>query len=268
MPSSQCLPSSKIEGVLDDELAARLEDAGVGYSDAAGRRWLPGQPRTARARETRLSGKRSLRPESLRLAQLLADHPDELWTGRVLAARGQTTYVTAQSLLKRLEGEGLVDRRGKGRATVRRISDAARLRSWLARNGRPRRVRRLSCFVPEPTDVATEVDGHVLVLTGAAAAAQMEMPVLTRVPRSIFRVEVPPDALDDVPAMLGGFRTERGANVILIADPDRLGVSDARKGSGGKLRASPSRVMLDLFLESRGEAAVGVFLGLWGSRVL
>jgi hypothetical protein len=91
---------------------------------------------------------------------------------------------------------------------------------------------------------------------------------LTGEARPVFRVDVPGDALDDVPAELGGFRTERGANVTLIADPDRLGLADAREDRKGRLIAPPSRVMLDLYLESRGDAAAGVFLDLWGSKVL
>lgn len=53
-----------------------------------------------------------------------------------------------------------------------------------------------------------------------------------------------------------------------LGDPDRLGLADAREDREGRLIAPPSRVMLDLYLESRGDAAAGVFLDLWGSKVL
>jgi hypothetical protein len=92
------------------------------------------------------------------------------------------------------------------------------------------------------------------------------MPVLTRATTPTVRVSARPEELEDVPEALGGFRTEDGANLILIADPDRLAFVDAFAGSGGRLLAPPSRIMLDLFLEARGEAAVDVFLSLWGDR--
>lgn len=256
-----------IEGVIDEEVAARLEDAGVGYVDASGRSWSPGQPRTGRSRDVRLGGTRSLRPESLLLAQLIADHPEEAWTGRGLAARGRSSQVTALSLLKRLEEEGFVERQGAGRATVRQVVDASGLRGWLARNGRPRRVRRLSCFVRDPEAIPNEIEGHALSLTGAAGAAQWGLPVVFGESRPVYRVDMPRDALDDVPAMLGGLRTERGANVTLVADPEGLGTFDARL-LAERLTAPPSRVMLDLYLEPRGSAALGVFLDLWGSKSL
>jgi len=56
------------------------------------------------------------------------------------------------------------------------------------------------------------------------------------------------------------------ANLTLIADPEHLAGSDARTDGDGRVTAPPSRVMLDLYLEPRGEAAVGVFLDLWGSK--
>jgi hypothetical protein len=72
--------------------------------------------------------------------------------------------------------------------------------------------------------------------------------------------------LEQIPQALGGFRTERGANLTLIADPEHLASSDARTDADGRVIAPPSRVMLDLYLEPGGEAAVGVFLDLWGSK--
>lgn len=255
-----------IDAVLDDETAARLEDAGISYVDAARRKWFVGDPRTERSREVKPRSPRALRPGSLRLAQLLADHPDEPWTERRLAARGGSTAVTAHSLLKRLEGEGLVVREGRGRATRRRVADVARFRRWLAHNGRPGRLRRLACFVPDPAGVAGTATGNVVVLTGAAAAEALGLPVLTEAPKPVYRVDVGRDELEDVPAALGGFRTERGPNVTLVADPDRLALTDAREGNDGRLVAPPSRVMLDLYLEPRGEAAADVFLDLWGSK--
>ena len=255
-----------IDAVLDDDTAARLEDAGVSYVDAAGRAWFSGQPRTKRSREVRSGAPRSLRAGSLRLAQLLADRPGESWTERGLAARGGSTPVTAHSLLKRLEEEGLVERRGRGRATRRRLGDPAGFRRWLARNGRPGRVRRLSCFAPDPSEVPGSAMGNAVVLTGAAAAERLGLPVLTAAPRPVFRVDVGREALEEIPAALGGFRTERGANVTLIADPGRLALTDVREDRDGRPIAPPSRVMLDLYLETRGEAAAEVFLDLWGSR--
>jgi len=255
-----------IDAVLDDDTAARLEDAGINYVDAARRAWFSGQSRTAMSREARTRAPRSLRAGSLRLAQLLADHPGEPWTERSLAARGGSTPVTAHSLLNRLEGEDLVERRGRGRATKRRVGDPAGLRRWLARNGRPSRVRRLACFVPDPSGIPSSVIGHAIVLSGAAAAERLGLPVLTATPRPLLRVAAGQEELEEIPAALGGFRTERGANVTLIADPDKLALTDPGEAPDGRLIAPPSRVMLDLYLEPRGEAAAEVFLDLWGTK--
>jgi hypothetical protein len=253
-----------INAVLDENAAAWLEDANASYIDAAGRRWLRSWARTKRVSNTAAGGKRRLYAASVRLAQLLADHPWEPWTERGLAERGHTTQTTAHRLLGRLEDEGLLMREGRGPSTQRRVRDSAAMRSWLARQARPRKVARLSCFVEYP-ERPRAVVGRTLALTGAAAAAAIGMPVLTRSVTPTMRVSARPEELEDVPEALGGFRTGSGANLILIADPDRLAFVDAAEGPSGLL-APPSRIMLDLFLEARGEAAVDVFLSLWGDR--
>jgi len=254
-----------INAVLDDAAAARLEDANASYIDAAGRHWLRNWTRTKRVSETSAGGKRRLYPASVRLAQLLADHPREPWTERGLARRGQTTQATAHRLLGRLEGEGLLLREGRGPSTLRQVRDPIAMRSWLARQARPRRVARLTCFVEDPERPRKAV-GRTLALTGAVAAAAIGMPVLTRTVTPTMRVSVRPEELEDVPEALGGFRTERGPNLILVADPDRLAFVDADAAPDGRLLAPPSRIMLDLFLEARGDAAADVFLNLWGDR--
>ncbi len=256
-----------VNAVLDDDAAAMLEDAGLRYIDATGRHWLRDWARTKRAGETTatVKGKRRLYPASVRLAQLLADHPHEPWTERGLARRGQTTQTTAHKLLGRLEGEGLLEREGRGPSTQRRVRDPFALRSWLARQARPRKVTRLTCFVENPEWPRKPV-GRALALTGTAAAAAIGMPVLTREAIRTVRVSARPEELEDVPEALGGFRTERGFNLILIADPDRLAFVDAATRPDEWPLAPPSRIMLDLFLEPRGEAAAEVFLSLWGDR--
>lgn len=105
-----------------------------------------------------------------------------------------------------------------------------------------------------------------MALTGAAGAAEIGMPVMTRSVTPMMRVSVRPEELEDVPEALGGFRTEQGANLILVADPDRLAFIDPISRPDGRLLAPPSRIMLDLYLEARGEAAVDVFLDLWGEK--
>lgn len=254
-----------VNAVLDDDAAARLEDAGIGYIDVAGRCWMRNWKRTKRVSEVTAGGRRRLYPASVRLAQLLADHPGEPWTERGLARRGQATQKTAHRLLGRLESEELVMREGSGPSTQRRVREPAAMRGWLARQARPRRTARLSCFVEDPERPRKAV-GRSLALTGAAAAAAIGMPVMTGAATPAMRVNVRPEELDDVPEALGGFRTERGANLILIADPDRVAFIDAVPRPDGLLLAPPSRIMLDLFLEARGEAAVEVFLSLWGDR--
>lgn len=255
-----------VKTLLDPETAARLEDAGVGYLDAGGRSWVPGQPKSTWVRSAgRPRGRkvRALRPESLRLAQLLADHPHEAWSERMLAQRGGSTNVTAHRLLARLEDAGLVARRGSGRSTTRHVSDARGLRRWLAKHGRPGQVQRLRCFVRDLGAIPEFADGHLLALTGSVAAERIGVQVLSGTRDPIYRVDAHAEDLEEIPATLGGFRTERGANLTLIADPGRLAHTDARRTADGTLVAPPSRVMLDLFLEPRGEAAVELFLDLW-----
>jgi hypothetical protein len=125
-------------------------------------------------------------------------------------------------------------------------------------------VERLSCFVPDPLAAGDGPEARSLVLTGAAAAARIGLPVLTAVQRPLYRVNAEAHELDAIPQALGGFRTEQGANLTLIADRGRLALMEAREGEGGLLVAPTSRVLLDLYLEPRGEAAVDTFLDLWG----
>lgn len=255
--------------VLDEETAGRLEDAGISYVDAGGRRWLRNWERSKRARSRAgATPRRGLYAASIKLVQLLADHPDEPWTERGLANCGHTTQATAHRLLTRLEDEGLMTREGRGRATTRWVRDPLDLRRWLAREGRPGRIAWLPCFVPDPLQLSRVV-GRNFALTGALAAERIGFSVLSSPGEPLVRVSVSPDELEEIPEALGGFRTESGANLTLIADPDRLAFVDPKPPFvDGEVLAPPSRIMLDLYLEPRGEAAVDVFLDLWGERVL
>jgi hypothetical protein len=257
-----------IKAVLDDATAARLEDADIGFVDAAGRAWLPGQTLTKRVRERLPARRRALRAGSLRPAQLIADHPEEAWTIRRLAERGASSEVTAHRLLTTLEEAHLIERHGRGRGMERRVVDVQGVRRWLAEHGRPSSAsaQRLSCFVRDPHTVPASIAGHEMVLTGALAAERMGLTVLTGMQRPLYRVQASGEDLEQIPRALGGFRTERGANLTLITDPEHLASGDARTDADGRVIAPPSRVMLDLYLEPRGEAAVGVFLDLWGSK--
>jgi hypothetical protein len=255
-----------IKAVLDDATAARLEDADIGFVDAAGRAWLPGQTLTKRVRDRLPARRRALRAGSLRPAQLIADHPKEAWTIRRLAERGASSEVTAHRLLTTLEEARLIERHGRGRGMERRVVNVEGVRRWLAEHGRPSSAQRLSCFVRDPNAVPASIAGYQMVLTGALAAERMGLPVLTGMQRPLYRVQASGEDLEQIPQALGGFRTERGANLTLIADPEHLADGDARTDGDGRVTAPPSRVMLDLYLEPRGEAAVGVFLDLWGSK--
>src|SRR5690349_16989735 len=66
-----------VNAVLDEDDAAVLEDMNAAYIDAAGRRWLRSWERTKRVREMAAGGGRRLYAASIRLTQLLADHPRE-----------------------------------------------------------------------------------------------------------------------------------------------------------------------------------------------
>ena len=210
-----------INAVLDDAAAARLEDVNANYIDVTGRRRMRHWARTTRASEAKARGKRRLYAASVRLAQLLADHPQEPWTERGLARRGQTTQTTAHRLLGRLKSEGMLLREGRGPSTLRWVRDPIAMRRWLARQARPGKTARLACFVEDP-ERPRKVVGRALALTGAVGAAEIGMPVLTRAVTPMMRVSARPEELEDVPEALGGFRTETGANLMLVADPDRL----------------------------------------------
>jgi len=259
-------PLVLIRAVLDDRAATRLQDAGIAYVDASRRSWLPGQPPSPTARE-RTSSRPALRSGALRLAQLLADHPAREWPERALAERGGSSPVTAHKLLARLEDEGLVERTGPSARASRRVRSPAALRRWLADHGRPHRTATLSCYVRDPEGLPARIGHHLLVLTGAAAAERIGLPVLSGTARPSYRVDARGDELELLPRALGGFRTLEGANMTLVSDPGRLGLVDAHD-HGDRLVAPPSRVMLDLYLESRGDAAAEVFLDLWGDREL
>jgi hypothetical protein len=120
--------------------------------------------------------------------------------------------------------------------------------------------------VRDPDAIPASIAGYQMILTGAMAAEQMGRPVLTGVQRPLYRVQASGEDLEQIPQALGGFRTEQGANLTLIADPEHLAGGDPRTDEDGRVIAPPSRVMLDLYLELRGEAAVDLFLDLWGSK--
>jgi hypothetical protein len=146
------------------------------------------------------------------------------------------------------------------------VSDIAKLRRWLLDHAGRGSTERLLCFIPDERR-ATVLRHRLLALTGASAAAEYGLPVLTVVPRTTFRVDTSEGQLDDVPESLGGFRTDQGANTVLIADPSRLAFLDLHHREGFQL-APPSRVLLDLRLEPRGDAAAELFLDLWGAKEL
>src|ERR1019366_4241629 len=196
------------------------EAADIGFVDAAGRAWLPGQTLTKRVRDRLPARRRALRAGSLRPAQLIADHPKEAWTIRRLAERGASSEVTAHRLLTTLEEARLIERHGRG--MERRVVNVEGVRRWLAEHGRPSSAQRLSCFVRDPNAVPASIAGYQMVLTGALAAERMGLPVLTGMQRPLYRVQASGEDLEQIPQALGGFRTERGANLTLIADPEHL----------------------------------------------
>jgi len=253
-----------VSGVLTEEDAVRLEDVGWPFVDASGRAWVPGASRTPQRRE---SGLVRVRAETLRTAQVLADHPDRRWSGGTLASAAHVNRRTAERLLDRLHAERLVARKGRGRGSSAVVSDVGSLRRWLLANGRQNRHERVACFVRDPSKLPAEVDGMRLVRSGAHGASLLGVPVFSSMPRPLLRVDVWARDLEEVPALLRGTRTTRGANVVLVADPGRLASTDAREIEGVWV-APPSRLALDMTLEPRGEAAAEVFLDLWQDRVL
>jgi hypothetical protein len=257
-------PLLMIEGVLDRAAAARLEDRGVGFVDRAGRWWLPGLPKSTTASHPEPRHPRTMRAPQIRMAQLVADHPEQEWTERGLAERGHSTQQTAHRLMTSLEGQGYLERIGAGRTSRRRMVDTRGLRAWLARVATPPRGGLLRCYVPDPHDLT---DLHVpLALTGAAAAAAIGRPVLTGNTPPIYRARTTQAVLEEIPAEVGGFRTDQGHNLALLADVDDLAHLDARQLPDGRLIAPPSRILLDLSFAPRGKAAMDVFLDIWPSE--
>ncbi|MEJ7892554.1 MAG: hypothetical protein WKF94_07915 [Solirubrobacteraceae bacterium] len=134
---------------------------------------------------------------------------------------------------------------------------------WLIKHGRPGSATRLPFYVRDVAELPDSIENIHLAMTGAVAAERLNVPVMTAAPVPTFRADCGPERLEDVPALLRGFRTDSGATAILIADPKRLAHVDARRLDDGTLVAPPSRVMLDLLLERRGEAAAELFADLW-----
>jgi hypothetical protein len=253
-----------IAGVLGEQEAVALEDRGQAFVDAAGRAWVPGAPRTGRARTA--AGSRT-RPETLRAAQLLADHPDRPWSSPRLAQHADISQATADRLLRRLLVGGLLRREGSGRSARTFVEDIRGVRRWLLATAQPVRHVRLPCYVRDPDAIPPELGDLRLVRSGAHGAALLGVPVMSGQPRTMIRVQATGDELEQLPARLRGVRADRGANVLLIADPGRLASLDARQVDSIWV-APPSRVCVDMTLEPRGDAAADVFLDLWGDQVL
>ena len=192
-----------VNAILDRRTAGRLEDASVSYVDAHGRFWYPGADKTGLgdAQQVQRRGRR-LHPATVRLAQLLADHPAEGWSERYLAARGRSTQATAHKLLIRLENQGLVSREGQGRGSLRRVRDVLAMRHWLAREGQSRSATILPCYLRDPSGLP-QLPGRSFALTGAAGAAELGISVVTDRPEPMLRVNVNDDELEDIP---GGAR--------------------------------------------------------------
>ena len=250
-----------VEAVLDDASAVGLEDRGIAYTDAAGRAWVPGAPRSAPAQPKR----RRMRTSSIRAAQLIADHPDATWTEPRLAKQAQVSSGTAHNLVRDLLLLNLVKRAGEGKAGVR-SRDTRGLRRWLVAQARREQPPMVSCYIPDVEDLAVEIDGVPLIRSGAEGARLLGVPVVSSIQRVLIRVPIS-SGLEDLPARLGGLRTAAGANVVLVEDRDRFAANDARLVHGVWV-APPSRVATDLTLEPRGDAASSVFLDLWGEGVL
>lgn len=250
-----------VEAVLDDASAEGLEDRGIAYVDAAGRAWVPGAPRSAPVQPKR----RRVRTSSIRAAQLIADHPDTTWTEPMLTKQAQVSSGTAHNLVRDLLSFNLVQRAGESKAGVR-SRDTRGLRRWLVAQARHEQPLMVSCYIPDVEDLAVEVDGVLLVRSGAEGARLLGVPVVSSIQRVLIRVPIS-SGLEDLPSQLGGLRTTAGSNVVLVADRYRFAASEARLVHGMWV-APPSRVAADLTLEPRGDAASSVFLDLWGEGVL
>ena len=180
------------------EARQRLAEAGVGFLDATGAKyldlpglylWTEGRPQGAGALAPkdppglRLSGRAGVATEGM------LNDPERRWKVRDLAAEASVSLGLVHRLFLRLQGEGLVVAEGAGPHKTRRVARPAELLDLWAEEMSDRGVRQLRAYrlARDPRAQVTALSralddaGIDHAVTGAAAAARLA-PFVTAVP--------------------------------------------------------------------------------------
>lgn len=206
-----------------------LSEAGIGLVDGLGnvRLDLPGlvmriagTGRVARtAGPTRLSGKSGL------IAQAMLLEIEKSWHVSGIREACGVSAGLVHRVLRRLEGEGVVEAFGAGPAKTRRLSNpAALLDLWAEEQHDP--PSRLPAFMLAPTTdqlveslcSGLEAIGVEYALTGAAAADRIA-PLLTNVAVTEVWLDSTAD-MRGLCARLGATPVESGPNVVFLQERD------------------------------------------------
>lgn len=206
-----------------------LSEAGIGLVDGLGnvRLDLPGlvmritgTGRVARSpAPTRLSGKSGLITQAMLLEIERSWHVSDLRKACGVSAG------LVHRVLRRLEGEGVVEASGAGPAKTRRLSNpAALLDLWAEEQRDPR--SRLPAFMLAPTSDhligslcrGLEAAGVDYALTGAAAVDRIA-PLVTNVAVTEVWLDSTAD-MRDLCTRLGATPVESGPNVVFLQERD------------------------------------------------
>ena len=253
------IPTVVIAREMTDRAREILGTEGIGSIDGLGniRLNLPGlimritgEPRPKRAPPpTRLSGKSSL------VVQAMLLDANRQWQVTELARRAGVAVGLAHRVLRRLDGEDVLESQGAGPTKSRRLTNPAALLDLWVEEHHDRPLRK-PAYVLETNDarqteslcIGLEETGIDYALTGAAAAAQIA-PFVT----SVLLTEIWLEASADPSAVceqLGALQVESGPNVVFLQERDDAPLAFRTRHSG-VWTANRLRVFLDLWHDPR-----------------
>lgn len=250
---------------ITEEARQRLVEAGVGFLDATGAKyldlpglylWTEGRAQAAGALPTRepkgvrLSGKTGV------AAEAMLNDPGRPWKVRDLATEAKVSLGLVHRLFLRLEREELVEAEGTGPHKTRRVAHPAGLLDLWAEEMRDRGVRQLRAYrlARDPGAQATTLSrilqeaGIDHAVTGASAAAHLA-PFVTAVPVTDVWVSELTDLADAAQAANAEPVTE-GHNVIFRSAKDDAPLMFRERHDGTWL-ADNFRIYLDLRADPR-----------------
>jgi hypothetical protein len=176
-----------------------------------------------------------------------------------LALRAQVSLGQAHKVLSKLEQLGLLRAKGTGPSLRREIVDRTRLLDWLSEQ--PAALKRephLAIHVyarsfhelVHTVSARLEASGVDHAVTGPAGVSLFGVGP-TSVPVVSLRID-PSAPLPKVAKVLDAETVSRGANVLLLRDTARVGLTESQVRE--KVRVAPGvRVYLDTLSERRGE---------------